>query len=502
MTGDNSDTKPARITKVLKLRILKPAGDMKWQELGALLREVRYRVFRLANLAVSEAYLDFHKARSGDGAKGDKISALNKKLKTILDEERKKGKGGDYSGELAKKENALASNITDALSQYKLKSATGKTKWSEITRGKSSLPTFKLDMAIPVRCDKPEQKRLEKTANGDVELDLMIRTRPYPRVVLATGYKALGDSARAILDRLLENKNPSVDGYRQRCFEIKEDSRTKQWFLLVTYDFPTATPTVKKEIVVGVDVGYGCPLFAALNNGHPRLGWKAFGAVGHMIKSLRSQTIKRRREMQRGGNTMVSGMAARSGHGRKRKLLSIEKLQGRIDRAQTTANHQMSAAVVKFAREHGAGRIQMEDLSKFHEELSGTFIGERWEYAQLQRFIEYKAKEAGIEVKKVNPKYTSRRCAKCGHIHIEFSGDYRKQNKYPKFKCPAPDCDYEADADYNAARNLAELDIEEKIQEQCNRQNIEYNEAAAKGSAIRKETAGRAAEGGLQPPEG
>ena len=47
---------PKRITKVLKLEILKPAGEMKWAQLAKLLRDARYRVFRLANLAVSEAY--------------------------------------------------------------------------------------------------------------------------------------------------------------------------------------------------------------------------------------------------------------------------------------------------------------------------------------------------------------------------------------------------------------------------------------------------------------
>jgi len=54
-----------RIIKVLKLRLLKPAGTMGWDELGRVLREVRYRIFRLANLAVSEACLNIHLWRTG-----------------------------------------------------------------------------------------------------------------------------------------------------------------------------------------------------------------------------------------------------------------------------------------------------------------------------------------------------------------------------------------------------------------------------------------------------
>ena len=52
--------KKKTIFKVAKFRILKPAGEMTWDELGRMLRDVRYRVYRLANLAVSEAYLSFH----------------------------------------------------------------------------------------------------------------------------------------------------------------------------------------------------------------------------------------------------------------------------------------------------------------------------------------------------------------------------------------------------------------------------------------------------------
>ena len=43
-----------RHAEVLKLEILKPANEMSWSELGKLLRNVRRRVYRLANLTMSE----------------------------------------------------------------------------------------------------------------------------------------------------------------------------------------------------------------------------------------------------------------------------------------------------------------------------------------------------------------------------------------------------------------------------------------------------------------
>jgi len=454
-----------RHTKVLKMRILKPSGEMTWNQLATLFRDARYRVFRLANLAVSEAYLNFHMWRSGRAAEfsSKKISELNKELRKMLElEEENKT---EESLNRFSKDGALPASVTDAMARYKLRAITSKGKWREVIRGKSSLPTFRFDMAIPVRCDKPSQRRLERTETGDVEVDLSICRKPYPRVVLATGKNAMGEGQRAILERLLDNKAQSPEGYRQRCFEIKENKQG-QWHLLVTYDFPASKAELNKERVVGVDLGFSCPIYVAINNGHARLGWKQFQPLGNRIRSLQRQTMSRRRRMQRGGSEIISENTARSGHGRKRKLQPTNRLEGKVDRAYTTINHQMSSAVIKFAQNHGAGMIQIENLDGLKEQLTGTFLGQYWRYEELQRFITYKAREAGIEVRKINPQYTSQRCSECGYINSKFTREFRdeyrkKQGKSAKFVCP--ECFYEADADYNAARNIATIDIEEKI---------------------------------------
>jgi len=461
-----------RHIKVLKLRILKPAGEMTWADLGEILREARYRVFRLANLGVSEAYLNYHLWRSKRASdfKIRTMGELNRELRETL---RNEGKNEDQLNRFSKT-GALPATVTDALSQYKLRAVTKKSKWKEVINGKSSLPTFRLDMAIPVRCDKKDQRRLEKTASNEVELDLMISARPYPRVVLATQEGSLGEGARAILEKLLENENQSKAGYCQRCFEIKQDTLSRKWFLFITYDFPATEVLSSKDRIVGVDLGVSCPVYVAINNGYARLGRRQFNPLMARLRALQNQTIRRRREIQRGGNEIISEERARSGHGRKRKLMPIEKLQGRIDRAYTTLNHQMSAAVIKFAKNNGSGVIQMENLDGLKEELTGTYLGERWRYAELQHFIGYKAKEAGIEVRKIDPKYTSRRCSECGYIYIEFNRAFRntehEKGKAAKFRCPV--CNYEADADYNAARNIATLDIENIIKLQLEKQRV------------------------------
>ncbi|MBP7054030.1 MAG: transposase [Phycisphaerae bacterium] len=457
--------------KVMPLRILKPVGDTRWDALGQMLRDTRYRVYRLANLAISEAYLGFHLFRTGKAEqfKTDTIGQLSRRLRQMLLDEKVPRDNLDRSSMTG----AVPDTVASGLHQYKIRSVTNVNKWQQVVRGKSSLPTFRADMAVPIRCDKAGQRRLERNTQGDVELDLMICRRPYPRVVLATG--TLGPGQQTILDRLLENEDNAKSGYRQRLFEVKEDSQTHQWWLYVTYEFPAPVlPVAHGDIVVGIDLGVSVPLYAAINNGHARLGRRQFQALGYRIRTLQNQVIMRRRAIQRGGRVGVSQPTARSGHGVHRKLLPTEKLRRRIDKSYTTLNHQLSAAVIDFAKNHGAGVIQIEDLSTLKEQLVGTFLGGRWRYHQFQQFLAYKAKENGITLREVNPKYTSRRCSECGFIHVDFDRAFRDRHHtegmVTKFVCPQ--CKYEADPDYNAARNIATLDIEQRIKVQCQVQKL------------------------------
>jgi IS605 OrfB family transposase len=462
------------IVKVAKLRILKPAGDMNWPELGEMLRTVRYRVFRLANLAVSEAYLNFHAFRSGKSKefKRETYGTLSRRLREMLiQEEVKQEDLNRYSST-----GAVPDTVGGALAQYKIRGITSPSKWRQVVRGQVALPTFRADMAIPIRCDKQHQRRLERTESGEVELDLMICKKPYPRVVLGT--RNLSGSQQAILERLLDNAENSEDGYRQRLFEVKQDRQTKKWWLYVTYDFESSPGTKPHpDVVVGVDLGVSVPMYVAISNGHARLGRRQFQALGNRIRALQNQVDARRRSIQRGGRLNISHSSARTGHGRRRKLQPTEKLMSRIDKAYSTLNHQLSASVVDFAKNHGAGTIQIENLDGLREQLTGTFIGARWRYHQLQEFLEYKAAEVGITIRQINPRYTSRRCSECGYIHAGFDRAYRDAHRseaaVAKFVCPQ--CGYDADPDYNAARNIATVDIEDRIRLQCESQGLDYD---------------------------
>ncbi len=480
------NAKLKRLHKVIRLKVVKPV-NLTWPELAALLRKTRYRVFRLGNLAISDAYLQFQLWRTGRAELLPRktIGQLNKDLARQLIEERQARKQKDRNTSDAPQHRfsargggALPDTVIGALSQYKIQALTRKTRWREVLRGQSALPSLRLNGPIYIRCDKPAQKRLEKLPNGDVALDLMICTQPYPRVILATG--TLDGSARANLDKLLD---PASD-YRQRCFELRYDEDHRQWWVNISFDFiPQPVPGLRADRIVGVDVGWRTPHSAAITYGHARLGYRAFAPLMARVRSLQTQTIAPRRSMLQANRSALASASARSGHGRKRALLSTEVLQGRIDNAYTTFNHTRARALIQFATSQGAGTIQMEDLGGLRDTLSGTFLGQRWQYHSLQQFIHDKAAEAGIEVRKVNPYFTSRRCSQCGHIRADFDRDYRNQHPREPFRCPRAECGFEADPDYNAARNLATTGIEELIKLQCAKQGLHYRSLTSLTSA-------------------
>jgi len=461
-----------RHTRVTRFPILEPGAGLSWPDLTALLRDVRYRVHRLANLAVSEAYLGFYLWRTGQAERIGRatIGQLSRQLRDML---RAEGMSEAKLDRISKV-GATPSTIHDALDRYRIRAVTSPHQWSRVVRGKTSLPIFRNDVAIPVRCDLAWHRRLEMDSHGRLVLDLMICVQPYPRVILHDGPTA-GNHA-ALVQRLLANPAQELRGYRQRFYEIRYDESSRRWWIHVTYDFPAEALRAKRTgTIVGVDLGVTCPAYAALNDGAARLGRSHFAAAGQRIRALHRQVRARRRRLQQSGAAARAEGSARCGHGRKRRLAPLDTLRDRIDRAYSTLNHQISAAIVQFARSHGADVIQMEDLSGLREQLEGTFLGSRWRYRQLAQFLTYKAEQAGIAVRSVDPRYTSRRCSRCGFIFAGFDRAFRKPTTpghVTRFVCPQ--CGFEADPDYNAARNIALPDIEQRIRDQCRAQGLPH----------------------------
>jgi IS605 OrfB family transposase len=110
----------------------------------------------------------------------------------------------------------------------------------------------------------------------------------------------------------------------------------------------------------------------------------------------------------------------------------------------------ISKGVVAKAKDSGRG-IALEDLKGIRDRIT-VRKGQRrqhhsWAFNQLRQFIEYKAKLAGVLVKVVDPRNTSRTCPKCGSV------DKANRKSQSLFSCVS--CGFSAPADTVAAGIIA-----------------------------------------------
>ena len=127
---------------------------------------------------------------------------------------------------------------------------------------------------------------------------------------------------------------------------------------------------------------------------------------------------------------------------KKKRFKSVRSLKNKESRVVRDLNHKISNKIVKEAKEKKSG-IVLEDLKDIRKTAKtnrkNRYALNSWSFYQLKTFIEYKAKLHGVPVAKIDPRYTSQQCSKCGLLG-ERNGKI--------FKCS---CEHVAHADVNAS---------------------------------------------------
>jgi len=200
-----------------------------------------------------------------------------------------------------------------------------------------------------------------------------------------------------------------------------------KWFLLVTVDVPEGTKLPVTDFL-GVDLGI------------VNIACDSDGNVytGEAVEKIRRKHQASRKTRQR-----------KETKGTKKQL---KKLAGKEARFRKHENHRISKTIVANAKGTGRG-IALEDLKGIRDR---TTVRNRqrnrhsgWSFFQLRAFVKYKAALAGVPVVTVDPRNTSKTCSVCGHC------DRANRPTRDMFLCKQ--CRYSANADLNAARNLAGL---------------------------------------------
>ncbi|WP_327136702.1 transposase [Streptomyces sp. NBC_01340] len=201
--------------------------------------------------------------------------------------------------------------------------------------------------------------------------------------------------------------------------------RDGRWFLLATCEVPEAEPNAEPVDFLGIDLGI--VNIATTSDGEIM--------AGRELNRMRARERTLRTKLQR-----------KSTPSAKRRL---KKRRRKEVRRARDINHKIAKHVVAEAERTGRG-IALEELTGIRERVRlrkpQRATHSSWSFAQLGAFIAYKARKAGVLVVYVDPAYTSRTCAQCGHI------DRANRVSQAWFACRS--CGFVDHADRNGSRNI------------------------------------------------
>ena len=316
----------------------------------------------------------------------------------------------------------------------------------KIESGERALSTYKKGMEIPFSIRENKRLKLFIKEEG-------IYLKWFKEILFRLEFGKDASNNRCIVERLIESDKQQKgkgEDYVANNSSIKlikkGNDKSTRIFLLLSIDIPAKKQVLDKDVVLGVDLGIKCPLYLAINkNDNFKM---QIGDIEH-FHNQRTMFQKRFKSLQK-------LICTQGGHGRKKKLEPLEKLKEKERNWVHTQNHVYSREVIKQALKQNARTIHMESLKDFGKGKDGyvkdeyKYLLRYWSYYELQSMIEYKAKLEGIEVKYIDPAYTSQTCSYCGE-----RGERKKQEE---FVCTNPQCKRRGEkinADFNAARNIA-----------------------------------------------
>lgn len=201
--------------------------------------------------------------------------------------------------------------------------------------------------------------------------------------------------------------------------------RDGMWFLAVVIDVPEPPHGPEPDGWLGVDLGIVNIATDSDGTAHS----------GKQVRAVRKRNVRLRAKLQAKGTKSA-----------KRLLKHRRRTESRFAK---DVNHCISKILVGKAQDTRRG-IALEDLQGIRDRVTvrrdqRTDL-HSWSFHQLRAFIAYKATMAGVQVRPVDPRNTSRGCSACGLI------DKRNRRTRDEFRCIS--CGHAGPADHNAAINI------------------------------------------------
>lgn len=427
-----------------------------WTKLSQLLTQIQRQVARVYNHAISELYIK----TIAEGKKSNKHY--------ISEIVYNRAYGFFYNSYIAL---GIASKVE------------ANFRSNELLLQKSALPTAKSDN-FPIVLHK--QKGSEGKKGGfkissegeDLIFEIPIPFYEYVSENKTEPFKWLNKSGekptlKLILSTMMRQRNKGwakdegtdaeikkvIEGkYQVSQIEINRGKKIgdhQKWFVNFSIEQPVYERKLDKNVTGGIDVGVKSPLVCAVSDSFAR-----YSVDSNDVFKFSKQAFAFRRRL------LSKNSLKRTGHGSKNKLEPITEMTEKNDRFRKKIIERWAREVTNFFVKNQVGLVQIEDLSDMknrQDQFFNQYLKGFWPYYQMQNLIENKLKEYGIEVKRIKARYTSQLCSnpQCRYWNNYFKFEYRKENKFPKFKCEK--CNLEISADYNAARNISTPEIEKLV---------------------------------------
>jgi putative transposase len=222
-----------------------------------------------------------------------------------------------------------------------------------------------------------------------------------------------------------------LDGIPKSCTITR--TATGKWFASISCDMGDAPEKRDATPAVGIDVGLNS--FAVTSDcehvDNPR-----FFRIEE--KSLAKAQRKWDAAKKRPKTDAV----------REKRRKVIAKVHERIRNKRHNFAHQESRKIVNRHGFVAVEKLRVKKMQK-NRRLSKSIADVAW--SLFRHCLEYKAEEAGIGFKAVNPKHTSQDCSACGHRE-------KKSLSQRVHHCKV--CGYKTDRDHNAAINILTLGLQ------------------------------------------
>jgi len=259
-----------------------------------------------------------------------------------------------------------------------------------------------------------------------------------------------GDHSRVRAGLVLPNDE---DGYQHQYLDSNEwvptestlHYRDGEWYLHLGFRKPkqdAEKETTENGTVLGVDLGV---------NEIAVTSTARFFSAGELNH--------KRREFER-----VRGDLQECGTRNANRTL--EAVSGREDEYVKHVLHSVANGVVEEALRYDCDGIVFEKLDGIRERLPEAVWHSEWAFDRLYEYVTYKAEAEGLFVDTTNPKNTSKRCAECGFVHDD------NRPSRDSFECQK--CDNRNHADYNAAKNVADVYLRREQQSSRERGVSQY----------------------------